>query len=150
MAAVATTRTNLQTLTGPFTYTLGTSSEARVLYQEETITADEVVEVTCTCKCDVTTFPSGASSSVAQVYCFSEESSTITPSGHYVRFYDVSGTPDGVQKFITLTGLIKGSDIGAGTFRFGIAVFVNQSPDGPPWISVDISEVSLRVTVLVL
>lgn len=149
MSAKATTRAHLATLTGPFVYIRGTSSEARILYIEETIDESESVEITANCKGNVTAFPVGASFAIAQVYCFSEESSTITPSGHFSRFYDVSGSPDGVQKFVSLAGLIRGSDIGAGTFRFGIAVFLNQT-GGSPQIAVDIEEVNLRVTVLAL
>lgn len=138
--AQPTTRTHLLTDAGPVNLT----GSGNILVQSETITTEEVVEITATCRFDLNAASGGTD--LAQLYaCYGTSN-----AGADVYAFSTISSIDMSGQSITLTGLVKGSVVGAGTYNFGLRAKLSQLPAGPPDLSIDVYDITVRVTVITL
>lgn len=144
VAPVPTTRTYLLTDAGPVTVGTGPGTTTDILLYSETITADEVVEITASCRAELVS----ASGFTDQLLLYAAGGGAN--SGADIKVYStaLSISPD--NKTVTVTGLAKGSDIGAGTHSFGLRCKPSQTGGLPPYFNVDIHDITVRVTVIAL
>jgi hypothetical protein len=142
--AVPSTRTTLLTDAGPVTVGMGPGTTIDILLHSETITADEVVEITASCRAELVS----ASGSTDKLVLYAAGGGANSGADITVYSTALSITPD--NKAVTVTGLARGSDLGAGTYDFGIRCKPTQSVGGPPYFNLDIHDITVRVTVIAL
>lgn len=142
-AAVASVRPYLNTDSGPIAVSTSGGTYHEVLYENVLVYDGEYVEISATFRSEVT--DAGPGTAGATFYPYADVLTGVPlPAGSEGTKLVSSGSSEG----LTVTGLA--GPLTAGTYHFGLAAKTTQSPAGPPYFEMDVTGVSLRVTVLAL